>query len=68
VQYTLQAYQLAEEWPWLESMSLWAFRYPRPQQSYLDYFSFVTPDFVPKPIYEEVKRYAQGDDVGPRFE
>ena len=31
-----------------------------PIGSYLDYFSFVTPDFEPKPIYLEVQRYALG--------
>lgn len=58
IEYTLQAYKQAIKWPWLASISLWAFRYPRPTQSYLDYFSFVTPDFIPKPIYEAVKDYA----------
>ena len=62
VAYTVQAYELARRWPWLESVNLWAFRYPWPAKTYLDYFSFVTPDFVPKPIYEEVKRYARGTD------
>jgi hypothetical protein len=56
--YTIDAYQLARDWPWLESLSMWAFRYPWPAKTYLDYFTFVTPDFVPKPIYEEVERYA----------
>ena len=61
IQYTIQAYQMAQQWPWLESVSLWAFRYPRPARTYLDYFTFVTPDFIPKPIYEEVQRYARGE-------
>ncbi len=61
IQYTLRAYALAKEWPWLESMSLWAFRYPRPAQNYLDYFTFVTPEFVTKPIYEEVQKMAVGE-------
>ncbi len=61
IEYTIQAYQMAQEWPWLESISLWAFRYPWPAKTYLDYFTFVTPDFIPKPIYEEVQRYAHGE-------
>ncbi len=63
IQYTLQAYQMALDWPWLASISLWAFRYPRPARSYLDYYTFVTPDFIPKPIYYEVQRYATGEDA-----
>lgn len=61
ITYTLQAYQLAQSWPWLASINLWAFRYPWPAKTYLDYFTFVTPEFVPKPIYEEVRRYAVGE-------
>ncbi len=60
IAYTLQAYELAEQWPWCRAVALWAFRYPWPSHSYLDYFTFVTPDFQPKPIYLEVQRYASG--------
>lgn len=60
ITYTVQAYQMAQDWPWLRSISLWAFRYPRTANTYLDYFTFVTPDFIPKPIYDEVQQYAQG--------
>ncbi len=58
IEYTLAAYRLAEQWDWLASLNMWAFRYPRSAQSYQDYFTFVTPDFVKKPIYDEVKNYA----------
>lgn len=59
IQYTIRAYALAqEEWPWLEAVCLWAFRYPWDAKSYQDYFTFVSTDFEPKPIYEEVQRYA----------
>ena len=59
--FTVRAYQkAAEEWPWCEAVALWAFRYPRPANSYLDYFTFVTPDFMPKPIYTAVQEYARG--------
>ena len=36
----------------------WAFRYPWDAKSYQDYYTFVRTDFEPKPIYEEVQRYA----------
>jgi len=59
--YTIQAYQWAQDrWPWCEAVCLWAFRYPRPTHTYQDYFTFVSVDFQPKPIYEMVKEYSQG--------
>ena len=60
IRYTIQAYQLARKWDWCQAVALWVFRYPRAAHSYLDYFTFVTPDFEPKPIYLEVQRYARG--------
>jgi hypothetical protein len=60
IQYTIRAYELAGEWAWCQAAALWAFRYPWAARSYLDYFTFVTPDFEPKPIYFEVQRYAAG--------
>jgi len=60
IQYTIRAYELAQDWDWCQAAALWAFRYPWAARSYLDYFTFVTPDFEPKPIYLEVKRYAEG--------
>jgi hypothetical protein len=61
--YTLRAYQIAlEEWPWCQAMVMWAFRYPRPANTYQDYFTFVTTDFTPKPIYFAVQQYAQGEE------
>lgn len=63
--YTLQAYDMVwHDWEWCEAAALWVFRYPRPQPGYPDYFAFVTVDFTLKPIYLEVQRYAQGQDVG----
>lgn len=59
VQYTLRAYELCRAWDWVDACALWAFRFPFPSQTYLDYFSFVTSDFDPKPIYYEVQKYAQ---------
>jgi hypothetical protein len=58
ITYTLRAYDLCKNWEWVEACALWAFRYPFPAQSYLDYFTFVTPEFDPKPIYYEVQKYA----------
>ncbi len=62
IEYTIRAYQIAlEEWPWLDAVCFWAFRYPWDAKSYQDYFTFVRTDFEPKPIYQEVQRYARGD-------
>ncbi len=58
ITYTIQAYQTAQEWDWLKSVNMWVFRYPRSNHTYLDYFSYVTPEFIAKPIYTEVKQYA----------
>ena len=57
---TLRAYDLCKQWSWVDACVMWAFRYPFPAQTYQDYFTFVTPDFDPKPIYLEVQRYASG--------
>ncbi|MFN2290303.1 MAG: beta-galactosidase [Anaerolineae bacterium] len=60
--YSIQAYEQARDaWPWCEAVVLWAFRYPRPANTYQDYFAFVTTDFTPKPIYYAVQRYARGE-------
>lgn len=59
LQYTVEAYQLAaSRWPWCPMVAMWAFRFPWPQRSYQDYFSFVTPDFLAKPVYSAVREYA----------
>jgi len=61
IAYTVRAYAIAlEEWPWMEAVAFWAFRYPWDAKSYQDYFTFVDTEFEPKPIYEEVQRYSQG--------
>ncbi len=56
IRYTIQAYDMARAWPWLDSLSMWAFRYPQPEKGFRAYYTFVTPDFQPKPIYEEVQK------------
>jgi hypothetical protein len=61
--FTSRAYGKAlQEWPWCEAVVLWAFRYPRPTNTYQDYFTFVTTDFTPKPIYFSTQRYARGQE------
>lgn len=59
--YTIRAFQKAqEEWPWVDALCIWAFRYPRPAGTYQDYYTFVDVDFRPKPIYFAVQDYARG--------
>ncbi len=60
IRYTIRAYELAQDWPWLEAVAIWAFRYPWPERNIRDYYTFVTPDFDPKPIYLEVKEALRG--------
>ena len=63
---TVRAYEIAHaEWPWLENVCLWVFRFPWDQKSYQDYFTFVDTDFEPKAIYLELQRYAQGRFEAP---
>ena len=61
---TLRAYEIAEnEWPWLQAICFWVFRFPWDAKSYQDYYTFVRTDFEPKPIYTEVQRYAAGEEA-----
>ncbi len=60
IDYTVRAYQkVDEEWPWAEAVAMWVFRLPWPARNYNDYYTFVTADFSPKPIYEAVRKYAR---------
>jgi polysaccharide biosynthesis protein PslG len=62
IEYTIRAYEWAQrEWDWCEAVAMWAFRYPWPHKSYQDHFTFVTPEFILKPIYVEVRHYAHGE-------
>jgi hypothetical protein len=62
IAYTIRAYEkAAQEWQWCQAVAMWAFRYPRPARTYQDYFTWLSADFLPKPIYLEVQRYARGE-------
>jgi hypothetical protein len=56
---TIQAYELAAEWEWCAMLAIWTFRLPWPTHTFQDYFTLVDVDFVPKPIYLELQRYAR---------
>jgi len=56
--YTIAAYEWAKSQPWIEMVAMWAFRYPQPARTYQDNWTWVNEDFAPKPIYEEVRKYA----------
>jgi hypothetical protein len=59
IDYTLRGYEwAAQNWPYVKTVCTWAFRYPAPQRSYGDYFTLVSPEFVPKPIYDAIKEWA----------
>ena len=58
IQYTLDAVEYAEaNWPYVETLAFWAFRFPAPSKSYMDNFTMVTPEFVAKPIYDTLKEF-----------
>jgi len=60
IEYTLEALRYAEEnWPFVKVIAIWAFRYPAPTKSYMDYFTLVTPEFVTKPLYDAIKFYTE---------
>lgn len=59
IRYTLDALDLAAaNWPYVRTIAIWAFRYPAPTRSYPDYFTLVTPEFMPRPLYNALKEYA----------
>jgi hypothetical protein len=58
IDFTKEAISFAEEnWPFVEGIAIWAFRYPAATKSYPDYYTLVTPEFVAKPIYEALKEF-----------
>lgn len=58
IQYTLEALEYAEEnWPYAHLMAIWAFRYEKPERSYMDNYTLVTSEFVTKPIYDALQEY-----------
>ena len=61
VAYTVRAYEKVLDWPWVDALCLWAFRYPAPAGNYQDYYTFVDGNFEPKPIYLAVQQYARGE-------
>jgi hypothetical protein len=61
VAYTVNAFRWAEtEWPWLDKLCIWVFRYPASTRSYPDNFTLITPDFQTTPIYAALQAYARG--------
>jgi len=62
LEYTVGGYEKAlHEWDWCRAVCLWAFRYPWPAKTYQDSFTFVSPEFIPKPVYLETMHYAHGE-------
>ncbi len=62
IDYTLQAIDYAKDnWHYVETLGFWMFRTPAPTRSFLDYYTFVTPEFVEKPIYSAVRDFATSD-------
>ncbi|MCL4869325.1 MAG: hypothetical protein KJ063_10160 [Anaerolineae bacterium] len=62
IQYTLDAFRYAETyWPYVKVAALWMFRLPAPDRSHMDYFTLVTPEFVTKPIYQEIRQWARDE-------
>ena len=61
VRYTLDSYAYTEaHLPYVVALCQWVLRYPAPTHSYPDNFTFLTPDFRPRPIYTYLQAYARG--------
>lgn len=61
ITYTLDAYEIARtDWPSVEKMCLWVFRFPAPINSYPDGYTLVSTDFDYKPLYFALQEYARG--------
>jgi hypothetical protein len=56
IEYTLAAYDWAQQQDWIVMLTMWAFRYPHATRTYQDGWTWVTEDFQPKPIYTEVQK------------
>ncbi len=64
--YTLEALRYAETaWPSVRHLCFWFFRAPTLYRSYMDGYAFVTVEFRPRPIYQEVQRWARGWGESP---
>jgi len=61
IAYTLEACRWSEEQSWLAVLAFWQFRMPWSGSGASAYFNFVGVDMAPRPIYEEVKKYARGE-------
>ena len=65
IRYTLDALRFSSrQWPWLDSLCLWALRYPAPSMNWRDGFTLITPEFLKKPIYHSVRNLASGQENG----
>ncbi|MCS6870121.1 MAG: glycosyl hydrolase [Anaerolineae bacterium] len=66
IAYTLRALRYAESaWRTVRHLCFWFFRAPTLYRNYMDGYAFVTVEFRPRPIYEEVQRWARGWDSTP---
>ncbi len=64
IRYTIDSYEWTEQhMPYVEKLCQWALRYPAPTHSYPDNFTFLTPDFRPRPIYRFLQAYAHGEEL-----
>jgi hypothetical protein len=59
--YTLDAFEMVENWPWAEKLCIWIFRQPSDLFNRREaYYALVSSEFRIKPIYEVIQAYARG--------
>ena len=64
LRWTVEAYQMAEQWPWLDAVCLWQLGLPQPTYTYQDNWNFIASDRTPKAIYWAVQAMARGATGG----
>lgn len=59
LRWTVEAYALAQRWPWLAAICLWQLGTAQPTHTYQDNWNFIAADGAPKAIYWAVQQAAR---------
>jgi hypothetical protein len=65
-EYTARAYErAAEQWPWMDVMTVWHFRkvHPNDTRNQDYYFDLVSYDWIPEPVYYSLKGLMTGPPI-----
>lgn len=56
IRWSIAAYDMALQWPWLHTFTIWQFGVPYPTYTYQDGWNIVAADGTPRAIYAELQR------------